>query len=288
MNIRELEYVVALAELRHFGHAAARCHVSQPTLSGQLKKLEDELGVLLFERQGRSVMPTEVGHDVIAIAHNLLSDVSKIKQVAKASQDPFSGTFRCGSIPTVSNYVFPDLVQHSKNELPDLRLILIEEKTDQLLYQLKTGVIDAAILALPVIVETLESQLLFEDPFYLAVPDNHELASLTQVSEQQLGHHSLLLLEDGHCLRDQAIDICERVHANEALDCRATSLETLRQMVRAGTGITLMPGLAKQQDNGITYIPFAPPIPKRQIGLVWRKSSGRKPVIERMQSMLIR
>ena len=283
MNIRDLRYVVAVAELQHFGQAAEHCHVSQPTLSGQIKKLEELLGIQLFERTNRRVVPTDACNDILISARRILREVENITDIADSSHDPLAGKFRLGAFPTLAAYVFPELVQKVKAAMPDLRLILIEEKTDQLIDKLKCGEIDAALLALPVEDDFLLSQTLFEDEFFLAVPPHHEFASLSTVHQDMLSSHCLLLLEEGHCLRDQALEVCKLHNIGEEQDFRATSMETLREMVKAGTGITFIPKIAIHEGEvGIHYIPFEAPIPTRTIGLVWRKTTARAQVVNRL------
>jgi LysR family hydrogen peroxide-inducible transcriptional activator len=281
MNLRDLSYLVAVADLRSFVQAAEQCCISQPTLSTQIKKLEDTLGVKVFERSNKKVMPTELGEKIVASARRILHEVEHIKELADNAQDPMAGNFRLGAFPTLSTYVFPDLVPMIKQTLPNLRLILIEEKTDQLITQLKHGKIDAALLALPIHEDTLETITLFEDVFMLAVASDNPLAQKATIEEADLYHHQMLLLEEGHCLRGQALQICQLNNIEEQQDVRATGLETLRQMVRAGTGITFMPKIAiHEPEDGICYIPFVKPAPTRTIGLVWRKTSVRKQLME--------
>ncbi|NNM21683.1 MAG: LysR family transcriptional regulator [Gammaproteobacteria bacterium] len=288
MNIRDLQYFIAVAELGHFGQAAARCCVSQPTLSGQIKKLEAELGVTLFERTNRRVMLTDTGNQIANSARRILREVDTIHDMAQSRHDPLAGKFRLGAFPTLATYIFPELVPKVKKHLPNLRLILIEEKTAILTDQLKRGKIDAALLALPVDDNFLVSQPLFEDEFLLAVSPGHELAAYKSVDQKKLEKHRLLLLEEGHCLRDQALEVCQLNGVAEEEDFRATGLETLRQMVKAGTGITFMPQIAiKNDEPGIRYIPFSGQPPVRTIGLVWRKTSARRQVIDKFVEILI-
>lgn len=287
MNIRDLQYFVAVAELGHFGQAAARCCVSQPTLSGQIKKLEAELGVTLLERTRRRVMLTDTGDQIAQSARRILREVDTIHDMAESRHDPLAGKFRLGAFPTLATYIFPQLVMKVKACLPGLRLILIEEKTAILIDKLKRGEIDAALLALPVDDNFLVSQPLFEDEFLLAVAPDHELATQKKIDQDALKDHRLLLLEEGHCLRDQALEVCQLNSMAEEEDFRATGLETLRQMVKAGTGITFMPRIAVQTDEAdIRYIPFAGTPPMRTIGLVWRKTSVRQPVIDKFAEIL--
>lgn len=287
MNLREIEYIVAVADLRNFSQAAQQCAVSQPTLSAQIKKLEEHLGVVLFERTNRRVMPTDIGEEIIGSARRILIEAEAIRETAKTAHDPFSGKFRLGAFPTLASYIFPDLVPAITEAMPRLRLILMEEKTDRLVDKLRQGALDAALLALPVQDDYLRAQKLFDDPFYLAVSAGHPLARTGSVSTDALHRYRPLLLEDGHCLRDQALDVCRSVGAAEDPDFRATSLETLRQMVKADTGVTLMPEIAvKRDESDIVYLPFAEDAPSRAIGLVWRKTFQRAKILEMIADMM--
>ena len=287
MNLRDLNYLVAVADYRSFIQAAEHCFISQPTLSTQIKKMEETLGVQIFERTNKRVMPTELGEKIIASARLILLEIDKMQQLADNAQDPMAGNFRLGAFPTLSTYIFPGLVPLIKQSLPKLRLILIEEKTDILIAQLKQGHLDAALLALPVQDDHLESQKLFEDEFLLAVASDHPFAGRTSIRQTDLSSQQLLLLDEGHCLRGQALQICQLNHAEEQQDVRATGLETLRQMVRAGTGITFMPKIAiHEPEEGICYINFMDPVPKRTIGLVWRKTSAREALIHRLAELI--
>lgn len=283
MNFKDLKYFLAVAELGHFGRAAEQCQVSQPTLSGQIKKLEETLGVTLFERTNRRVMLTEMGRHIAASARKVLREVDAIMEIAENANDPLAGKFRIGAFPTLSTYLFPSLVLKMKQVLPKLRIILLEEKTEQLLDKLRHGELDAAFLALPIHDAFLVNQALFDDEFYLAVPPGHPLASQEQVDQHELKKYRLLLLEEGHCLRDQALAVCQRHGIAEEQDFKATGLETLRQMVKAGTGITFIPNIAIQdQEAGIRYLPFKEPAPVRTVGLVWRKTTARQEVLQHM------
>ncbi len=286
MNLRDLQYLVAVAELGHFGKAALQCNTSQPTLSMQLKKLEDYLGVQLIERSNKRVMMTPIGESIAAQANTILQHSADIHALAKAAQDPFAGEFRLGAFPTLAPYYLPVAVPAIHQALPRLKLLLVEEKTPLLLERLKTGALDAAFLALPVEEEWAESVPLFDDPFLLAVPHHHPLAKRKQVTQRDLQDERLLLLEDGHCLRSQALAVCSLTGAAEQQEFRATSLETLRQMVGAGVGITLMPQLAAGKEKSVKYLPFAGLAPSRTIGLVWRKHTARKACIERVLQSL--
>ncbi len=287
MNLRDLQYLVAVADLRSFSQAADKCFVSQPTLSNQIRKLEETLGITLFERNNKRVIPTEIGEQVVTLARKILHQVDIMHDVAKSSKDPLAGRFRLGAFPTLSTYLFPTLVPKITQALPQLKLVLIEEKTQALLDRLKRGELDAAFLALPVHDDHLEIHTLFDDAFLLAVPPTHSLAKRKQINQSDIHGEKLLLLEEGHCLRDQALEVCHLAGSEEEQDFRATSLETLRQMVKAGTGITFMPNIAIQADEqGIHYVPFQKPAPHRTIALVWRKTTVRRAVIEKLLMLL--
>jgi LysR family hydrogen peroxide-inducible transcriptional activator len=287
MNLRDLQYLVAVADEQHYGKAAEQCHVSQPTLSMQLKKVEEYLGVQLFERTNKQVMITPVGEKIAERARQVLRDTQEIRDIAKTAQNPYAGDFRLGAFPTLAPYFLPQVVPLIAKKLPKLKLLLVEEKTEQLLDKLKAGHLDAALIALPVEGEGFDSASLFDDPFLLAVPLNHPLAKRKRVDLDDIRREPLLLLEDGHCLRNQALEVCSLIGASEYQDFRASSLETLRQMVAAGVGITLIPKLAMRKNDGIVYIPFTKPAVSRTIGLVWRKTSVRKSCIETMIGLML-
>lgn len=282
MNLRDLHYLVAVAEHGHFGRAAEACHVSQPALSMQLKKLEEELGVQLFERSRKQVRTTKAGREILVRAKQVLQGAEEIRRIAAASQDPFAGEVTLGAFPTLAPYFFPLILPALGRALPKLTFLLVEEKTEQLLAMLKKGELDAAFLALPVPEEGLSVFPLWEDPFVLAVGKSHRLASCAQVMAADMAGEDLLLLEEGHCLRDQALSFCHRMGTGERRDFRATSLETLRQMVASGVGITLMPQIARREGDGLTYIPFAGQPPSRRIALLWRRSSTRAACFSRI------
>ncbi len=278
MNLRDLRYLVALADLRHFGKAAEACFVSQPTLSTQIRKLEDELGVSLVERAPRKLMLTAAGQDVVLRARRIVAEVEEMRESARRSRDPEAGSLRLGVFPTLGPYLLPHVVPQLRERFPQLEMLLVEEKSDVLLARLREGKLDASLLALPLHDEQLHVEFLFEEPFVLAAPRQHALASQSSLTMAQLSDETLLLLEDGHCLRDQALDVCRLSGARERTGFRATSLETLRQMVAAGVGVTLLPALSVQapitQPANIQLVPFRAPAPSRRIGMVWRKSSA--------------
>lgn len=278
MNLRDLEYLVAVGEHRHFGRAAEACNVSQPTLSTQLKKLEQELGIPLIERSPRHVMLTSAGERVAERSRVMLDEAAAIRALARQVTDPEGGTLRMGLFPTLAPYLLPHVVPALHERYPNLELLLIEEKTEVVLDQLRSGRLDVGILALPVTGESLHKQSLFTEDFVLAVPAGHPLAaSEGTVDPRVLAGEQVLLLEEGHCLRDQALSVCRLTGASERRGFRATSLETLRQMVAAGVGITLLPELAVRPpvpaSDDVVLLRFSEPVPQREIAMLWRSTS---------------
>ena len=280
MNIRDFEYLVALDELRSFRKASERCHVTQPTLSGQLRKLEDYLGVLLVERTKRKVMLTPVGKEVVRRARLILQEVEQIEEISVSFKDPMQGKLRMGLIPTLGPYLLPFMIPAMVQEYPRLQLFLYEEQTHILLKKLSDAELDVIILALPVSSSGLSEIELFDEPFLLALPRGHELSIQDNVSLSDLSEERILLLEDGHCLRDQALEVCMMAGATENPEFQGTSLETLRHMVSAGMGVTLMPYYSVFPNSGsnppMTYLQFDAPVPSRKIGLLFRESSQRR------------
>ncbi len=283
MNLKDLKYLVALADTGHFGRAAERTFVSQPTLSAQLKKLEEFLGVKLIERQPKNVQLTEVGKQVVARARRMVTEGEEIIALARNNTDPLAGKLKMALIPTIGPYLLPRVMQKIRKALPKLGLMLYEHQTEALLSRLRGGEIDMGIIALPAAQDGLESRELYREAFTVALPQSHPLSMKETIKIQDLKGQTLLLLEDGHCLRDQALEVCSRVDVREAEDFRATSLETLRQMVVAGLGITLLPELAVESpfgsQRGLTVRQFTKPAPTRTVGAVWRKSSTRAQAI---------
>ncbi len=279
-SFRQLQYLVAVADHLHFRRAAEACNVSQPALSAQIQQLEEGLGAQLVERSQRKVILTPIGRDVVERARRILAQVDELQETVRERVPPLSGTLRLGVIPTVGPYVLPALLPRVRALFPKVELYLREDKTAELVAQLRDGRVDVALLALPVVGDDLQSMLLFEDPFVLAMPEGHELARQQKVRETDLVGCQLLLLEDGHCLRDHALQVCSLAGAGNVADFGATSLNTLVQMVANGLGVTLMPSLALnvelRSDSGLDVRRFQDPEPSRQIGLLWRRSSLRK------------
>ncbi len=284
LKLKDLRYLVAVADSGHFGQAAAKCFVSQPTLSAQLRKLEDTLGVQLIERRPRRTSLTPAGQEIAQRARSMLADADSIVALAQANRDPLAGPLRVALLPTIGPYLLPTVAARLRRTLPRLELMLYEYQTDPMLERVRNGDIDLGILALPVPAEGCCTRVLYEEPFVLAVPQAHPLAKRPQVRMEDLKSQSLLLLEDGHCLRDQALALCARSGVQEKQDFRATSIETLRQMVAVGAGVTLLPALAARGAyggaKGVVMRPFVRPAPGRRIGAIWRRSSGRTAAIE--------
>jgi len=283
IKLKDLRYLVAVADTRHFGRAAERSFVSQPTLSAQLKKLEEYLGVQLIERAPKRVQLTAAGEEIVERARRILDASEEIVELARGHRDPLAGRLRLALLPTIGPYLLPIVAGRLRKQLPRLELMLYEYQTDPMLEKLHSGEIDVGILALPVPMDGLDCHELYKEPFTVAMPAEHRLAQRGSIKVGDLASETLLLLEDGHCLRDQALDICASTGVHEKQDFRATCLETLRQMVAAGVGITLLPELAGRgaygNARGVTIRPFAKPVPTRTIGAVWRKSTARRAAI---------
>lgn len=291
MNLRDLEYLVAVADHRHFGRAAQACFVSQPTLSTQIRKLETELGVELIERNPGNITLTDVGREVVEHARSGLAEADMIRMVAAQATDPEAGSVRIGMFHTLAPFLLPHVVPAIGERFPRLELLLVEDKTDTLVTNLLEGRLDAAALALPIHAPRLESVPLFDEEFVLAAPVGHHLvAHDTPIPIDDLAGEDLLLLEEGHCLRDQALEVCRLTGAAERRGFRATSLATLTQMVSAGVGVTLLPGLAVRPpapgNPRIVLRPFADPVPHRTIALFWRPTSVRRALLPQLAQVI--
>lgn len=278
VKLRDLEYLNAIDKYKHFSKAAEACFVSQPTLSGQIMKLEDQLGLQLIERHRRNVMLTPAGEQLVKQARQVLQAAHEFEEVARALLDPLAGDLHVGLIPTVAPYLLPHIIQNLNTKLPKINLYLHEAQTKHLLQELNDGHLDLIILPWLEEMDRFERYDLFEEPLLLAAPHNHPLAKKSKVALEDLNDQPILTLEDGHCLRDQALGYCFTAGAREDHRFQATSLETLRFMVASGMGITMLPQLAIQnpdQDGYIRYIPFKTPVPKRQIALLIRPNYSR-------------
>jgi LysR family hydrogen peroxide-inducible transcriptional activator len=290
VNLRDLQYALALAEHGHFSRAAEACDVSQPTLSGQIHKLEDELGVQLFERAGRRIRATAAGAAVLAHARQAIGAVDDLVRTAEAGRDPMRGPLRLGIITTLAPYLLPSLLPAAQRGLPGMPLSISEEQTERLLARVHAGELDAAILATDHPDEGLATIELFDEPLWLAVPANHALARHERIDPADIDPAELLLLTDGHCLRDQALEFCSRSHDSRRgkSDLRATSLETLRNLVEAGYGVTVIPELALGESRGarVATRPFRDTGACRHIRLVYRPHSPRRTALTALAEVL--
>jgi LysR family hydrogen peroxide-inducible transcriptional activator len=279
-TLKQLRYFAALAESRHFGRAAERCQVTQPAMSMQVRELEALLGVVLVERTASGVFLTAAGEEVARRAREILLAVQDLVDLARHRDRVLAGALRLGVIPTIGPYLLPQVLPRLHATYPELQLSLRESQTGQLLDALLAGELDLLILALPVGRDDIATRRLFDDTFNLAVAETHPLAGRTVINQKDLVAERLLLLEEGHCLRDQALSLCHAAGANQADDFRASSLATVVQMVVNGYGGTILPALALPVEAGahsrLRVVPFTAPAPFRTIGLAWRSSSPRQ------------
>ncbi|MCF6776332.1 LysR substrate-binding domain-containing protein [Thiotrichales bacterium 19X7-9] len=292
MNIRDLEYIVAIADEKSFIKASQLCFVSQPALSMQVKKLEDQLGVVLFERQHKNILLTEAGEIIVNKARAILQSVNDLKLVAKSYHQPLKGVLKFGLFPTIAQYILPDLLEVFQNNFSGMQLHPVEEKTPLIELQLKEGQLDCALLAAPVDEQIFKFIPLFDDYLVAAVPKGHTLTKLKQITLKDLVEEPLLLLEEGHCLRTQALEFCAQSEHPFNIDRTTTSLESLRHMVASGLGVTVIPEVAIKyspyQSDKIHYIPFKAPKPYRKVGLVFRKSHPNYILHNTLSEKLIR
>ncbi len=290
MKLRDLEYLIAVAEERHFHKAAARCFVSQPTLSGQLRKLEEELGVLLVERTNRHVEMTEVGLAIYEQARRVISETKVIEDIAQTYHDPMNGDLKMGIIPTIAPYLLPIIMPGLSEKFTNLKVWLYEYQTHVLLEKLEHGELDLLILALPIEKHNFTEYDLFREPFRLALHRKNKLAKKKQISLGDINNIEMLLLEEGHCLRGHVLDICHLAGASEGTQFQATSLETLRHMVGENMGLTLMPELAvpkkTTKKDAVQYIEFSDPKPYRRIGMLYRNNSYREDVFKNIGELI--
>ncbi len=278
-TLRQLQFLVALGDTGSFSRAAEACHVTQPTLSAGIKELEDLFGVALAERESRGATLTHAGEIAVARASALLADAHALVQSVTTAGELFSGAFHLGAIPTVAPFVLPQTVRVLTNIYPDLKLYLTEDRTSRLIDQLKARTLDAAFIALPWDAPGIETMTLLDDEFLLAAPAGHPLARKNGLSPEDLNDEDLLLLEDGHCLREHALSLCRLKPGAGREQVAATSLGTLVNMVAGGLGVSLIPRLAT--DHGLALGPdvalrsFVTPIIGRQIGIAWKAGSPR-------------
>ena len=292
MTLTELKYIVAVARERHFGRAAEACHVSQPTLSVAVKKLEEELDVKIFERGASEVSTTPLGEQIVRQAQQVIEQAAAIREIAKTGKDPVTGPLRLGVIYTVGPYLLPELVRQAIERVPQMPLMLQENFTVRLLEMLRTGELDCAILAEPFPDTGLAVAPLYDEPFLAAVPRSHRMAQREHVSAEELKNETMLLLGTGHCFRDHVLEVCPE-YARFASDAEGirksfegSSLETIKYMVASGMGVTVVPRLSvpAEPQPHVAYIPFSEPVPTRRIVLVWRRTFPRYEAIAALRN----
>ena len=292
MTLTELRYIVAVARERHFGRAALACHVSQPTLSVAIKKLEEELDVKLFERGSSELSITPLGELIVRQAQQVIEQAAAIKQIAKSGKDPLSGPLKLGIIYTIGPYLLPALVKQVIARTPQMPLMLQENFTVKLLEMLRTGELDCAIMAEPFPDSGLAVAPLYDEPFMVAVPRTHPLAKRKQVSSEEVKAETMLLLGTGHCFRDHVLEVCPEFarFSSEAEGIRksfeGSSLETIKHMVASGMGITVVPQLSvpDEPQTHVAYLKFSPPVPTRRVVLAWRRSFTRYEAITALRN----
>ena len=294
MTLTELRYIVAVARERHFGRAAETCFVSQPTLSVAVKKLEDELGVTLFERGPGEVSVTPAGHKIVEQAQRVLEEASRIRELAAAGKDPLAGPLRLGAIYTIGPYLLPKLIPILRRNAPAMQLLIQENFTHRLAEELKSGEVDVILVALPFEEPGVATRAVYDEPFLVAVPKGHPWEGKKRITSEELTRESLLLLGEGHCFRDQVLEICHTVRARDRSPLARTleggSLETIRQMVAGGVGITVLPATSTGAGGAgdlIRILPFARPVPTRRVGLAWRRSFPRPEAIEALRKAIL-
>jgi len=294
VTLTELRYIVAVARERHFGRAAEACFVSQPTLSVAIKKLEEELDVKLFERGATEVSVTPLGEEIVRQAQSVLGQAGAIKEIAKRGKDPLSGPLRLGVIYTIGPYLLPMLVKQMIERVPQMPLVLQENFTVKLLEMLRTGELDAAIMAEPFPDTGLAVAPLYDEPFVIAVPASHPLARRKAIPAEELKKETMLLLGTGHCFRDHVLEVCPEYarFSSHAEGIRksfeGSSLETIKHMVASGMGITVVPQLSvpPEPQPHVVYVPFAKPVPTRRVVLTWRRSFTRYEAIAALRNCI--
>jgi LysR family hydrogen peroxide-inducible transcriptional activator len=298
MTLTELRYIVAVARERHFGRAAEACHVSQPTLSVAIKKLEEELDLKLFERGGNEVSVTPLGEEIVRQAQSVIEQASAIKEIAKRGKDPLAGALRLGIIYTIGPYLLPELVKQTIEHYPQMPLMLQENFTVKLLEMLRTGELDCAIMAEPFPDAGLATAALYDEPFVVALPATHPLAGRATISAEELKRETMLLLGTGHCFRDHVLEVCPEFarFSSDAEGIRrsfeGSSLETIKHMVASGMGVTVVPALSVPKP-GMTdatpylrFVPFSEPVPTRRVVLAWRRSFTRYEAIAALRNAI--
>ena len=297
MTLTELKYIVAVAREKHFGHAAEACFVAQPTLSVAIKKLEDELGVPIFERGGSEISMTPLGAQIVAQAERVLEQTAAIREIAKQNKDPLTGQLRLGVIYTVAPYLLPQLVRSMIERVPQMPLVLQENFTAKLVEMLRQGELDAAIMAQPFPQQGLLVQPLYDEPFVVAMPASHPWSNRERINAADLKNETMLLLGNGHCFRDQVLEVCPEMARFSttgdgiARTFEGSSLETIRHMVASGIGITVLPKASvpdmQAHDGLLRYVPFEDPVPTRRVVIAWRKSFTRRAAIEAVRDAMM-
>jgi LysR family hydrogen peroxide-inducible transcriptional activator len=296
MTLTELRYIVAVARERHFGRAAEACFVSQPTLSVAIKKLEEELGVVLFERGPGEVTTTPIGVSIVEQAQRVLEEATRIKELAAGGRDPLAGTLRLGTIYTIGPYLLPKLIPILRRTAPSMQLLIQENFTHRLAEALKHGEVDVIVVALPFGEPGVVTQAVYDEPFLVAVPQRHPWARKKEIASEELSQESMLLLGAGHCFRDQVLDLCATVSRSPNRSgiqrtFEGGSLETIRQMVASGVGITVLPATSITPGAGASDLirirPFAKPVPGRRVAIAWRRSFPRPKAIEALRQAVL-
>jgi len=296
VTLTELRYIVAVARERHFGRAAQACFVSQPTLSVAIKKLEEELGVVLFERGQGEVTTTPIGVSIIEQAQRVLEEATRIKELAAGGRDPLAGTLRLGAIYTIGPYLLPKLIPILRRSAPSMQLLIQENFTHRLAEALKHGEVDVIVVALPFGEPGVVTQAVYDEPFLVAVPQRHPWARKKEIATDELTRESMLLLGAGHCFRDQVLDLCATVSRSPNRSgiqrtFEGGSLETIRQMVASGVGITVLPSTSITPGAGASDLirirPFAKPVPGRRVAIAWRRSFPRPKAIEALRQAIL-
>lgn len=291
MTLTDLRYIIALARERHFGRAAEKCNVAQPTLSVAVKKLEEELGVALFERGIGEVRVTAIGEPIVAQAERVLAEAARVAELAAAGKDPLAGYLRIGVIYTIGTYLLPTLVPLLRERAPNMPLIISEGYTERLIERLKAGELDVLVLALPINEPGIVAQPVYDEAFRVLVPSDHPWARLKAIAPELLLQEPLLMLGAGNCFRDQVLDLCAMASSDSPHVLESSSLETIRYMVASGVGVTVMPSSSVDNigkgDRLLKVKNFTEPTPTRRVGLVWRTSFPRHKAIDLMRLALL-
>ncbi len=293
MTLTDLRYLVALARERHFGHAAERCNVSQPTLSVAIKKLEDELAVTLFERSAADVKITDIGARIVAQAEKVLLEAGQIKELATAGRDPLSGPLKLGVIYTIGPYLLPHLIPRVHQAAPSMPLLIQENYTARLAESLKRGDLDVIVIALPFEEPGIVTQAVYDEPFRVLMPTGHPWENDTAIPAKRLAEEQLLLLGAGNCFRDQVLEVCPLCRPGEGLQrtLEGSSLETIRHMVATGLGVTVLPSSAadplQESQKLVAIRPFAAPEPNRRVAIAWRVTYPRTKVIDLLRAAIL-